>query len=285
MYLKTDQQVAQIGSVIFRTFNAPNDPQFVMDPAGLNDFWETATTRRDTTPYPNGWGDFQEPARRGSITFSISGTARASTPQELMFLRDQLMSIGNDGTYSYFKVTTSSGIERSRLVSLEGSPRWMQEHDTFASFKISFYSPEPYLYGDRKEIVLGEGLLAGGLDFPIAYPIDYGSPIRPEVVTVENIGNTPAWPVFEITGEFASGFTISNNLGSQVVYNGMVSSSAPVTIDMRKGAALQNGLDRSTLLGFRQWFSIPAYGSLRPTFRPIQAGSGWCTVIFRDTWT
>lgn len=285
MYLQNDQMVATIGGATFRTFNGPSNPQFVFDPDGLNDFWESATTRRDDTVYPNGWGNFREPTRRGTVTFTISGTARADTPRELMDLRDLLMGICNDGAYKEFVVTTSSGIRRSRNVTLEGTPKWVQHHDTFALFQISFYSPEPYLYGDSKEIILGEGQQPGGLAFPLSFPLNFGGPVKAQVVTMENAGNTPAWPKFIITGNLDFGFKLDDNRGNQIVYNGMVTTQSPVTLDMAKGTAIQNNQDRSTLLGYREWFSIPAKGSIRPTFEVIQAGTGWATGYFRDTWT
>lgn len=285
VYLVNEGLMATIDGAVFRTYNGPQDPQFIFDEEGLNDFWDSATVRRDDTAYPNGWGDFREPSRRGSVTFSLSGAARARDPRELYALRDQLMGICNDGTYKEFVVRSETGIRRTRTVTLDGSPKWVQKTDTAALFKISFYSPSPYLYGDTKTVDLGQGILAGGLSMPIAYPMDYGNPIVPEIVTLENEGNTHAWPTFVVTGSFPSGFIITDNLGNQVVYNGLITHASPVVINMEKGQATQGGNDRSTLLGRRDWFSIPPRGSIRATFTPLQQGQGWCTATFRDTWT
>lgn len=63
MYLQNDQMVATIDGVVFRTFNSSINPQFILDPNGLNDFWESATTRRDDTAYPNGWAHESYPNR------------------------------------------------------------------------------------------------------------------------------------------------------------------------------------------------------------------------------
>ena len=127
--------------------------------------------------------------------------------------------------------------------------------------------------------------MQGGLDYPLTYPLDFNfNGPAASTQTVKNQGNAPAWPVFKVNGDYNAGFVIGDNAGNEVIYTGMVTSAAPVFIDMGAGTAIQNGVDKTAQVTKREWFSIPPGGTIRPDFSPRQNGVGWCDIIYRDTW-
>lgn len=283
MYLKTDQIDISLGGVSFRTYKRNTDWELTLDPSAIDGWYDGVNTRRDAVPRPNQWGDFSEPARKGSRLISLSGTATAQTPTLLQTARDKFAGILQAGGYSEMRVR-SDAEDRYITVGIEGKPNWVRMGDTIAVWKLDLIAPNPRVFGPKLYAMLEDNTQAGGLDFPIMYPIDFGGAQKNNAVYIANSGNVDSWPLFTVTGDYPSGFHLKNNKGSIVSYLGLVSSRSPVTIDMAAGTAMQNGQDRSVNLSRRDWFSIPPASSIRPSFEPIQDGTGWCDIIYRDTW-
>lgn len=287
MYLKDEQITINIGGVLFTSYST-GDPQFVLDQDAIAGWYDGPSSRRTSTARANGWGDFPEKAQQGSRVITLTGTARASSITDLGHLRDILVGLFADGTYQEMSVETNSGI-RYATVGIEGTPSWIRQGDTFAVFKLDLYAPDPRIYGKERRIPLGGGIPALGMSYPIRYPLYYGNTTDTGTAVIGNAGNTEAWPKFVAQGSMPYGFVLHNNNGRQVSYLGQVTVQAPVIIDMHKGTATQNGIDKTTLINIRNWFSIPALGSISPGFEPHRNGimpvsAAWCDIIYRDTW-
>lgn len=282
MYLKDETIVAKVDGVTFTSFQTTK-PHFVLDPVAVTGWYDGASVRRTVTTRPASWGDFTETARRGSRLISFSGTAVANDKFELHTMRDQFMSILIEGGYSEMSLKDSSGSKFAR-VGLEDAPSWIVLHDTFAAWKLDLYAPDPRVYGIKEYVTIGDATPSGGLNYPLDYPLDYNTPSTVTAQTIYNAGNIDAWPEFKVTGDFSDGFTITDNKNGRVTYRGLVTMNSPVTLDMLRGTATQNGTDKSILLTNRDWFGIPAKSSIRPAFIPFREGNGWCDIMYRDTW-
>lgn len=284
MYLKNDRIIVTIKGINFRSHRLGGVGEFVLDPTALTGWDDGANVRRNTTPRPVSNGDFVEPYTLASRLIAVSGTAIAGSRQELQQMRDALTGILTDGEYAEIRVETSASV-RFAFVGLEGSVVWVQQHDTVALFRIEFYAPESYIYGAERIVTLGATTAtAGGLKYALQYPLNYNAPeVQPMAPSLTNFGNAKAWPRFKVTGDFYSGFIISDGKNNKVTYNGLVTNSSPVEIDMGKGTATQNGVDKTVLVSTRQWFGILPHEIVRPEFTPIQSASGWCDIIIRDT--
>lgn len=288
MYLKTDQIVIEIDGTFLRSFST-SDPQFILDPDAIQGWYDGPATRRSAAPRSNGWGDFPEKSEQGSRTITLSGTARARSATDLLKLRDELVGLFADGAYRNMRVTTRDGA-RNATVGIESSPSWIRQGDSLAVWKLDLYAPDPRVYSEEHgPLPLGGGTPPTGLSYPISYPMNYGNSVDRSQGFIGNAGNTEAWPKFVAKGNMPYGFVIHNNAGKTVRYLGMVTTAAPVTIDMSTGTASQNGIDRTSLVDIRDWFSIPAGGSISPAFDPIQNGilpvaAASCAILYRDTW-
>jgi hypothetical protein len=199
-------------------------------------------------------------------------------------MRDSLTGILADGEYSEIRVETSAAV-RYAVVGLENKVEWVQQLDNVAVFRLELYAPDPHIYGPERIITLGATSEAGGgLTYPLAYPLNYNAQnLQALTPPLANNGNAKAWPRFKITGDYYSGFVLTDGRDRKVIYNGTVTRSSPVEIDMGRGTAMQKGIDKSTLLSQRNWFSLLPGEILRPEFKPIQSASGWCDIIVRDT--
>lgn len=118
----------------------------------------------------------------------------------------------------------------------------------------------------------------------VNYPLDFNTPINLQWQSLSNAGNVDAWPVFTVVGDFYGGFSITDNNGHTITYTGDCSTFVPVVIDSSTGRATQGGQDRTNLLTSRQWFPVPAGTSVMPTFKPVKGSTGWCDIIYKDTW-
>lgn len=284
MYLKNDKIVVTIKNTVFRSSRVGPVGQYVLDPTAMLGWTDGTAARRDNTTRPVSSGDFTEPYTFSSRLITLSGSAVAKTAVDLHIMRDKLVGLLQAGEYVEMAVETLSGV-RYAVVGLDGAVSWTQQLDTVAVWKIDLYAPDPFVYGVEKVVSLGSTTAAGGgLAYPLRYPLNYNAlntDLRDSSVT--NKGNAPSWPKFKISGDYYSGFVLTNGRDKKITYNGMVSRSSPVIIDAAKGTATQNGVDRTVHLSDRDWFSIAPGEVIRPQFLPIQAASGYCDIIVRDT--
>lgn len=288
MYLKNDRIVATIKDLTFRSYRTGTEAQFVLDPTALTGWDDGTNIRRDATVRPVSSGDFTEPYTFSARLIAFSGTAIAPSRQELQILRDKLTGLLAEGEYSELRVETSAST-RFATVGLENKVEWVQQLDNVASFRVEFYAPDPYLYGMEKRTQAGAYVVSGGLQFPLTYKLNYHYDEQSISRSVTNEGNRISYPIFIAIGDFYSGFDVMSGFGGKKVrYSGMVTKQAPVTIDMAKGTATQNGVDKTALVTQRDWFGIDPLTTLNPVFSPVagnnEAGSGWCDIIYRDTW-
>lgn len=284
MLLKSERIDITIDGIVIQSHKIPGrTSQYMIDSTGIVGWYDGVETRRDMTGRPIGDGDFKEPSRKGSRTISITGLAEAPSARELNRMRDRFTAILYNGGYSEISVKDSTGI-RYAQVGLSGTPSWIPQTDTFATWKLDLYAPSPEKYGPEKIAYLPGMILRGGLNYPIRYPLSFSAPVQLQASFVDNLGNTTSWPSFVVRGDYFAGFAINNGLGSSVIYAGPVTSSAPVRINMAEGSAIQNGVDKSYNLRDRDWFGIAPGSTIQPQFIPLDAGSGWCDIIYRDTW-
>lgn len=285
MFLKNDRIVVRVGGITFRSFKMNDGSgEFILDPTAIVGWTDGPSVRRSAVDRPTSDGTFTEPYHRGARTISISGTAVATNRVQLQQMRDQLMGLLWDGSYVQISVETSVDTRYS-TVGLEGTPSWVQHTDTFAAFKIDFYAPDPYIYGvERRTTISGTTGVVDGLKYPLTYPVNYNLSTTVSDAYIKNNGNAMMWPKFTIHGDYYAGFFLTDNISHRVTFTGPVSSFSPVTIDMGAGTAFQNGIDKSEYLSKRGWWGVPPGQTIRPRFEPIQQASGWCDIIFRDTW-
>jgi hypothetical protein len=288
MYLKNDRIVATIKDLTFRSFRQGTAAQYVLDPTALTGWDDGTNIRRDATLRPVSNGDFTEPYTFSSRLIAFSGTAIAPDKAGLQMLRDRLTGVLAQNEYATLGVETSSAT-RYATVGLEGKVEWIQQLDNVASFRVEFYAPDPHLYGIEKRAQAGAYVVSGGLTYPLKYRLDYNYDEQAINRTVTNDGNAISYPIFIAMGDFNSGFTVMSDFGGKkVTYTGMVTKQSPVIIDMAHGTAMQHGVDKTALVTDRDWFGIDPHTTIFPRFSPVAGNetgiSGWCDIIYRDTW-
>lgn len=171
--------------------------------------------------------------------------------------------------------------------------------DTYCDGYISFSHPETW--GDafvstftfvankparlstnvRETYLQGIGR-TGGFEYPVEYPIEYGSLIAAQnTALLQNLGGYRADVDFTVQGDFPGGFSIIDG-DSGITYRGAVYAQAPVTISTKLRDATQNGVSRGNLIDSFDDFRVPAKGTRSVTF--IADGTGWCKCAVHDTY-
>lgn len=285
MYLKNDRIIVNVGGLTFKSHSDNKVSHFRLDPTAVQGWDDGVDVRRDTAVRPTSWGDFSEKGRLSSRLVTISGTAIAQNPAELHQMRDKFIKICADGSFADFSLENAYDV-RFATVTLGSKPSWIQLIDTAAVWKLDLYAPDPRIYGAELRVQVTDSLAtSGGMSYPMSYAMDYHIPSAASSYgTITNKGNVESFPKFVVTGDFISGFSVSNGNGVRVAWSGHVTNFAPVTVDMRKGSVLQNGVDRSDLLIERNWFSVAPGETIQPKFTAVQPGGGWCDILFRNTW-
>lgn len=284
MYLKTDRLVVTLKNLSFRSSKIGTGGQFILDPTALVGWDDGTNVRRDATVRPVSNGDFVEPYTFSARLIAISGTAVATSRGELQRMRDALTGVLADGEYAEIRVETNSSV-RYAMVGLENKVEWVQQLDNVAVFRLELYAPDPHIYGAERIVTLGAtSESGGGLRYILTYPLNYNAQnVQLLTPPLTNNGNAKAWPRFKVTGDYYSGFTLTDGRDRKIVYNGAVTKASPVEIDMGKGTAIQNGIDKTVMVSQRDWFSLLPGETMRPQFHPVQTASGWCDILIRDT--
>lgn len=273
------------------------DPLGVVVEASIND--PRATSILSTLGLYGGLGvrvDKQDRLTDGTVPARVARTGRSWTPGgRIIGLSDQGVVDwglrigglfgGSDNDSTGLLEITQGDLQLHAEVQLDGEPKIDAARDLgYVVWEMPLYSPDPYLYGPARRLILAPVGTGVGFVFPPFAPsgvISYGTQAQPDVV-LTNDGTQPAWPSFTIQADDPSGFRLIMD-GRTLEYAGPVWSSTPVTVDMR-GWVTASGMDRSDQLSVREWASIPPGGASTVTFTTLQGGAGFCWATVCDTY-
>lgn len=132
--------------------------------------------------------------------------------------------------------------------------------------------PNPLRHGPAQTATTGLPTSGGGLTYPLAYPLGYGTGGNPGRLTLTNPGTAAASIVFVVSGPLAGGFELSAS-GMRLRYPVTVPAGQPVTIDTAAGTVtVENGTaDRRGNLTVADWMQVPPGASLTVQFTALGA--------------
>jgi hypothetical protein len=132
---------------------------------------------------------------------------------------------------------------------------------------------------------------AGGLRYPLYTDgdgvahghLDYGAASATGRLVLNNPGNAPTWPVFEVDGPVPSeGFQIvRTDTGDRIQFEAPVASGSTLRIDAAEGSALIDGhADRGGALTWRDWWPVDPRESPELAFVRLGAPSAAVLRVF-----
>lgn len=274
-------------------------PKLVFDPDALVGLDSIPSMRRDNTPRPTSHGIFAERGYTDGRLMTLTGQAISESPEQLQDLRDLLASYLNTGdliTINFRKSTEA--LSRTAQGYLEGDLDWTRMFDTYATWKFNLICPDPRLYGTKEktaQVLSSDTSIRAGIQYKMRYPITYTrGRTPPKMTTITNVGNSEAYPKFEVPGP-NYGFTIKDNKARIITFNGSTAKGDSVIVDTYKGTAIRNKSDVSYLLTRRDWITIPPkqkggsiqvsidYSDTNPLVDVVEE-TLVMNVRYRDTW-
>lgn len=216
-------------------------------------------SRRESVERPGAHGEFDLPVFLGSRVVTIDGHALAWSEAELGHLRSQIMGLGATG--ARFKVTVDHQGQTLWAWARRGSkPTFKDAGIRYgmhrARFMVQFVCADPRKYG---------------------YTLSY-----PGGAAAFNLGNFPALPRIEVTGNMPSGYAIHGPGGKRFVTTAALVPGMVHSINMAEGWLRILGVVQATKVPRAEVWAIPAGGQAVQTLVPV-SGSGQMKVFVTDT--
>lgn len=95
----------------------------------------------------------------------------------------------------------------------------------------------------------------GGLSFPLAFPLSFGTPGIPGVVTVTNTGEAVTWPTYVMTGPVTAPIITNTTTGHVLQWASSFTLEAgqTMTVDTDARSVVVNGAARRDTLQVAEW--------------------------------
>ena len=263
-----------------------------VDAAGLHlagdgiEGWYGQPDRKVTlTERQTGDGDFpvrDEDLHFAARTITIHAEVLADTRDDLLASVDRIMRL-TDASVQVRVVDAGMDTWAAGYLQAAAPATW-SEHSAAVTLTVVCVDPRRYSTAALTRFLTADTGSGGGLVFPIGQPVSFGGDGLVDTTgLLLNAGTAPAFPTFTVHGTFPAGVRISAGSLS-VTYVGPI-AGAPLTLDSLTRTASVGGLDRSQFLGERDFPVVPAGGSLRVAFMPLDATTGgWCEATVRDTY-
>jgi hypothetical protein len=135
---------------------------------------------------------------------------------------------------------------------------------------IQWHATDPRLYSVAEQET-ATGLPTrptDGLPFPLVFPLTFGATGRGGELFATNTGSMPAWPVWEITGPVVGPAITNLDTGQRLVFDPAftIQTGQKLVVDTDARTVLLNDVNRNDRLLTRDWFPVPAGGSVRVGF-------------------
>ena len=265
-----------VGGVTFNNTGAPDANGVVWTFSETKGWFDGAPAKGGTTDRPQQHGVFAEQTWRGARLITVEGHVHAPTRRLASDAQQTLAALLADGTFGDFTVNDPDQGILTSSVRGEGVPQidWNGQRDI--DCLLTFLAPDPLRYAAPVSVATGFPVLAGGLEYDLYTDgtvdtgfLEYGISGTTGRMTITNTGNADATLFYEIAGPVPEeGFDILLvGTGARLRFAGAVSAGSRLVIDSANGLVLIDGVaDRSGLLTWRDWFTVPAGGSIEIAF-------------------
>lgn len=275
-----------------QTFNGSEDASgkyWLAD--GLSGWFDGGENRVKVDAIPGQHGGFQPSSvllSPRAIEFQGAYVAESADVAE-RWVQSWLAALSATDGFN-FTVTDSIGSLSSR-VWVQGKPLMKKLSMNACTFSLPLVAPDPIRYGPVRTVVKPAAyLVSDGLQYPIEYPLSYGSMTAATLsgyLQLTNAGTAPVYPTWRVSGPITQGFTITSD-GYTITFNRSLTAEETVTFGPTAGgrAVLQDGSDVSVYLTQAQWVQVPAGGQRGFVFSPLGSavGGSFVEATIRDGW-
>jgi len=259
---------------------------------------ELPDARMDAPVRPQAHGRFDTAVWADERVVTLAGQIVSQDRDALLRELASVMTWASGPSAAEDLVVTRAGRELTGFARLTAfkTPTTLNWSVGEVPFVIEWRCRDPLRYGAPQSVATGFPVLRGGLEYDLYTDgagadlgyLDYGEASDTGRVLLSNDGTADSWPVFQIEGPVdAAGFDIAVvGTDQRIRFSGPVAEGSSLVIDSASGTAVIDGVaDRGGLLTQRDWFPVPAGGSVEVAFLPRGGmSSAELTVVHRPAW-
>lgn len=250
--------------------------------------WSSPPAVRLTlTDRPERDGAFDAPSYRAVRVVTLEGTAIAPDRISRELAKDRLAAVLADGSALVPLLVTEPHVTRQALVRLSAETKITDRKAGAFDFSLQMTAPDPLRYSfELNGASCPLPTSAGGLAFPLSFPLDFGKGSTGGRLSLRNAGTAPSWPVWRISGP-CDGPVITNTVtGAEIAFGLTLRSGETLDVDTDARTVLLQGTAsrRSFLLPGSDWFALRP-GLTQVAFRAAQHDpQALLRAEWRDAW-
>lgn len=219
----------------------------------LTGWWSAAPKRDRMEPRPTAGGAHDADPLPDARVIVVEGTISSQSRGVAAAGLDALAAVSGDVLFEVDDPDVGYRWAQCRVI---GSP---QEDSSglgvgFVRWQLQLKAADWRKYGPTQSMATGlRDPGSGGLEFPLSFPLSFGTPPSGGRVTLVNHGNAPSEPRFAVSGFWP--FQVAHVESAQRL---TYANYGAVDLDCHEGTATADGQDRTYYLTEREWFSVPA---------------------------
>ena len=252
-------------------------------------WWAGPLPRTNFAPIPGNHGAFDARAYLDARVLTLEGTAAAVSLSAARRARDILASVCGDPSLTATLVVTEPGQpQRQCVVRRSGETKTKPLDPLHFAWSMLLTAPDPRRYA----VALSSqstGLAqpgAGGLVFPLVFPLTFGTGTSGGAMTLTNTGTLQTWPTWTILGPTTGPIITNLVTGERLVFDPAfpLGAGESVVIDTAAKTVQQAGTNRRNNLFVANWFALNP-GTTQVLFSGGSNPAAQLTASWRDAWT
>lgn len=224
---------------------------------------------------------------KGGRSIAFNGTIAAPTQTLLRRAIDSLLGVCPQPDQLYtLSVTDESGVTYTANVSIDGQILTKAQSALSVTFSLQLFAPDPRRFGASHTATVRQGTSAtGGVTYPVAYPVNYGTPGTTGATVITNNGTAYTDLVFTLYGPLINPVIRCATTGDMISYTGTIPTGAFVVIDTAAGSCLYGGTQNyRAFLAPNGWFTLPAKSSIQVAFSATPGDTGTLQIAYSDSY-
>jgi Siphovirus-type tail component, C-terminal domain len=237
-------------------------------------------------------GSFDGPAFLDTRAVTIEGVAVCTDRISMWRARDILASICGDPSLGLSTLVVTQAGYTAMRASVRRSSDVKTEPMAPGAFRwsIILVAPDPRRYAAvQSSLAVGLPQVgAGGLVFPLVFPLTFGSGTSGGQLLLTNNGTMATWPAFDILGPLTGPIITNLDTGQRLAFDPTfdVAAGQHLLVDPDAKTVFVGGVSRRDRLFIAEWFDLPP-GSTNVRFSSAAGAdpAATLTATWRDAWT
>lgn len=222
----------------------------------------------------------------GPRTYTLTGYVQCRDHQTLHALKPRLdAAVGLPG---FDMRVVEPGFDRFAWFRVDGELSWNEINPLYAVFSVQIWARDPRGYSTAlRTASTAFPSSSGGLVWPATWPATWSGVSTTGEMSLSNVGNVTAWPVFRIDGPVTNPTIVDVESGRAMRFDIDLLAGQWLTVDTRTHQVLADGDPNASrrAVFWGDWFGIPRNGETAVRFGGDFAGPGaGLSASWRHSW-